>query len=180
MRKATVVLAFVLSIGTALAQQGPPPGGPGWGGAHLDALKTFLQLSDSQVQSITALQTSFRSTVKPIRDQIMTKEQELKQEMAKPAPDSAVVAQLMVDIKNLRNQIKSARAGQQPQLLAILNDAQKSSLASLQQALSLQQAAHQAAAVGFIDAPQGTNFGGPGFGRMGMRKGMHQGPIDQP
>jgi len=178
MKKTTVFLALVLSIGTALAQQGPPPGGPGWGAARLDALKTFLQLSDSQVQSITALRTSLRATVKPIREQIMTKEQELKQEMAKASPDSAIVAQLMVDVKNLRSQIKTARSGQQPQLLALLTDAQKSSLANLQQALSLQQAAHQAAALGLIDAPQGEGFGGPGFG--GMRKGMHQGPIAEP
>ena len=178
MKRTTAFLAFVLSIGTALAQQGPPPGGPGWGAPNLDALKTFLQLSDSQVQGITALQTSFRATVKPIHDQIMTKEQELKQEMAKASPDSAVVAQLMVDIKNLRSQIKTGRDGQQPQLLALLNDTQKSSLANLQQALSLQQAAHQAAALGLIDAPQGEHFGGPGFG--GMRHGMHRGPIGQP
>jgi len=180
MKKTTILLAFALSIGTVLAQQGPPPGGPGWGPSRLDALKTYLQLSDPQVQSITALQTSFRDTVRPIHDQIRTKEQELKQEMAKASPDSTVVAQLMVDIKNLRNQIKTTRTGQQPQLLALLTDAQKSSLANLQQALSLQQAAHQAAALGLIEAPQGSNFGGPGFGRMGMRKGMHQGPISQP
>lgn len=180
MKKTTLLLAFVLSIGTVLGQQGPPSDGPGWGGAHLDALKTFLQLSDQQVQSITALQTSFRDAVRPIHQQIMSKNQELKQEMAKAAPDSAVVAQLMVDIKNLRNQIKTARDGQQPQLLALLNDAQKGSLANLQQALSLQQAAHQAAALGLIDAPKDAFPGGPGFGRMGMRKGMHRGPIDQP
>jgi N-formylglutamate amidohydrolase len=178
MKKSTVFLAFVLSIGTALAQQGPPAGGPGWGGARLDALKTFLQLSDSQVQGITALQTSFRATVKPIHQQIMTLEQQLKQEMAKASPDSAVVAQLMVDIKNLRSQIKTARDGQQPQLLALLNDGQKSSLANLQQALSLQQAAHQAAALGLINAPAGSFSGGQGFG--GMRKGMHRGPNAQP
>ncbi len=180
MKKTIVLLAFVLSVGTVLAQQGPPPGGHGWGAPNLDALKTFLQLSDQQVQSIKALQTSFRDTVKPIHQQIMTKEQELHQEMAKTSPDSAVVAQLMVDVKNLRSQIKTTRAGQQPQLLALLNDGQKSSLASLQQALSLQQAAHQAAGLGLIDAPEGAFPGGPGFGRMGMRKGMHQGPIGQP
>ena len=187
MKKTTVILAFVLSIGTALAQQGPPPMGPGWGpppgglgwGApHLDALKTFLQLSDKQVQDITGLQNSFRDAVKPIHEQIMTKQQELKQELDKASPDSAVVAQLMVDAKNLHNQIKTKRDEQRPQFLALLSEAQKSSLANLQQALSLQQAAHQAAALGLIDSPQGDHFGGPGFG--GMRKGMHRGPIGQP
>ena len=178
MKKTTVFLAFVLSIGTALAQQGPPPGGPGWGAARLDALKTYLQLSDQQVQSIKALQTSFRDTVKPIHIRSGLKSRNCMQELAKASPDSAVVAQLMVDIKNLRSQIKTTRAGQQPQLLALLNDGQKSSLANLQQALSLQQAAHQAAALGLIDAPQGAYPGGLGFG--GMRKGMHRGPIAQP
>jgi Spy/CpxP family protein refolding chaperone len=187
MKKTTVLLAFVLSIGTVLAQQGPPPmgpgwgpppGGPAWGAPNLDALKTFLQLSDQQVQSITALQTSFRDAVKPIHEQIMTKQEELRQEMAKASPDSAVVAQLMVDAKNLRSQIKTKRDEQRPQFLALLSDAQKISLSNLQQALSLQQAAHQAAALGLIDAPQGEHFGGPGFG--GMRRGMHQGQIGQP
>lgn len=178
MKKTTIILAFVLSVGTVLAEQGPPPGGPGWGAQSLDALKTFLQLSDKQVQDIKALRTSFRDSVKPIHDQIMTKQQDLKQELDKAAPDSAIVAQLMVDVKNLRNQIKTKRDEQKPQFLALLTDVQKSSLANLQQALSLQQAAHQAAALGLIDAPEGANFGGPGFG--GMRKGMHRGPIGQP
>ena len=178
MKKIMAILAFVLSVGIVQAQQGPPPMGPGWGPPNWDALKSFLQLSDKQVQDITAIQNSFRDAVKPIHEQIMAKEQELKQEMGKASPDSAVVAQLMVDVKNLRSQIKTKRADQRPQLLALLSDSQKSSLANLQQALSLQQAAHQAAALGLIDAPKNDFQGGPGFG--GTRRGMHNGPIGQP
>jgi Spy/CpxP family protein refolding chaperone len=154
MKRATVILAFVLSMGTLLAQQGPPPAGPGWRAPHWDALKSYLQLSDKQVQDLTALLTSLRETVKPIHEQIRTEQKQLKQEMGKTSPDSSLVAQSMVEVKNLRSQIKAKRDGLQPQLLALLSDSQKSQLATLQQALTVEQVAHQAAALGLIEAPQ--------------------------
>jgi Spy/CpxP family protein refolding chaperone len=117
-------------------------------------LKSYLQLSDKQVQDLTALLTSFRDTVKPIHEQIRTDQKQLKQEMDKASPDSSVVAQLLVKVKNLRNQIKAKRDGLQPQLLALLSDSQRSQLAALQQALTVEPAAHQAAALGLIEAPQ--------------------------
>ena len=160
----TAICAFVLGLGTLLAQDGPPPMGP-HEGPRLDELKSYLQLSEKQVQDIKALQSSFRDTVKPIRDQIMSKEKELRQEMGKASPDSSVVAQLMVDVKNFRTQIKAKRDELRPQLLALLTDAQKSLLANLQQALTLQRPAHEAAGLGLIDAPQNDFHGGPGFGR---------------
>ena len=96
--------------------------------------------------------------------------------MAKASPDSSVVAQLMVDIKTLRSQIKAKRSEQQPQMLAVLTDSQKSQLAVLQQALSLQQAAHQAVALDLIEAPQNNASGQPGLGGMWRgRRGMRMG-----
>jgi hypothetical protein len=171
MKKSIFVFAFLLSVGTFLAEQGPPSGGPGSRTPRLDALKSYLQLSDKQVQDLTALLSSFRSTVKPIHEQIMAKRQSLKQEMAKASPDSSVVAQLLVDIKNLENQIKTQRDGLRPQLLALLSDSQKNLLSTLQQALSLQRAAHEAAALDMIEGPQGNTPGPEGFAR-GWR-GMH-------
>jgi hypothetical protein len=139
-------------------------------------LKSFLQLSDKQVQDFTALLSSFRDTVKPIHEQIMAKQKQREQEMAKASPDPSVVAQLMVDVKNLRTQIKSKRDELQPQMLAILSDSQRGQLAALQQALSLQQAARQAAALDLIEAPQNNTSEDAGFGegwrgRHAMRPG---------
>jgi hypothetical protein len=173
MKLSTIVLAFGLSVGMLFAQDVPPPGGHPWGPPNFDALKSYLQLSDAQVTSLTALQTSFRDAAKPIHQQIMAKEKDLRTEMAKASPDSTLVAQLLVDIKNLRSQIKANRDALQPQALAILTDAQKSSLAALQQALSLQKTAHEAVALGLIAAPQNSEGGlGFGFGRRGMRAGF--------
>jgi hypothetical protein len=178
MKKMTIVMAFVLSIGTLLAQQGPPFRGPRPGNPPLDALKSYLQLNDKQVTDLTALLATFRDTVKPIHEQIMAKEKELRQEMGKASPDSSLVAQLMVDVKNLRGQIKSKRSELSPQLLALLSDTQKGLLSNLQQALSIAQAAHQAAALGLIEGPANAPFDGEGFG--GGRRGMHAGPMNQP
>ena len=174
MKKTTAILVFVLSTGTLLAQQGPPAMGPRSGTPRLDALKSFLQLSDQQVQNLTALLTSFRDAVKPIHEQIMTKQKELKQELDKASPDPSVVAQLMVDVKNLRNQIKTKRDELRPQLVAILSDSQKSALATLQQALSLQHAAHQAVESSLIEAPENNPSDAWGFGRGWG--GMHPRP----
>jgi peptidoglycan hydrolase CwlO-like protein len=178
MKKLIFVLTFLLSVGTLVAEQGPPPPGPGSRGPRLDALKSYLQLSDKQVQDLTSLLSSFRSTVKPIHEQIMTKRQTLKQEMAKASPDSTVVAQLLVDIKNLENQIKTQRDGLRPQLMALLSDSQKNLLNTLQQALSLQQAAHEAAALAMIEGPQ-ENAPGPGDFTRRWR-GMHAMRPSQP
>ncbi|MFN8007432.1 MAG: periplasmic heavy metal sensor [Terriglobia bacterium] len=178
MKRWTSLLVFTLSLGTLLAQDPSAPSGPPWGPPSFDALKTFLQLTDKQVQDLTALQTSFRDAVKPIHEQIRTKEKDLHTEMGKGSPDSALVAQLLVDIKGLRSQIKSKRDELRPQLLALLSDSQKNSLATLQQALTLQQTAHQAARLDLIDGPQTGSGPGPGFG--GMRKGMLRHGFDQP
>ena len=174
MRKSFALLTFVLSVGTLLADQGSSPAAPGPKASRLDALKSYLQLSDQQVQDMTALLTTFRTSVQPIHQQIMTDQTQLKQELVKSSPDSNVVAQLLVDVKNLRAQIKTKRDALRPQLLAVLSDSQKNSLSTLQQALSVQQAAHQAAALDLIEGPQGGAHGAAGFGRRwrGMNAGM--------
>ena len=178
MKKIVALLAFVLSVGTLLAQASPSSSGSRWGAPHLDALKSFLQLSDQQVQDLTALQGSFRDSVKPIHQQIMTDQKQLKQEMSKASPDSGVVTQLLTDIKILRNQIKTKRDGLQPQMLALLSDAQKSQLTNLQQTLSLQQAAHQATAFGLVEAPQQNSSGAMGLSKPW--RGMHPRISGQP
>jgi uncharacterized protein (DUF342 family) len=152
MRKAITILALILGAGTLLAQKDGPAMGSS-GAPRLDALKSFLQLSDKQVQDLTALLTSLRDSVKPVHEQIAAKKMELKQEMDKTSPDSGAVAQLMVDIKNLQSQIKTKRDELRPQLIALLSDSQKTALTTLQQALSLQQAALEAAASDLIEAP---------------------------
>jgi len=176
--KSVAILSFVMSIGTLLAQASPLPSGSRWGTPNLDALKSFLLLSDQQVQDLTALQATFRDTVKPIYQQIMTDQKQLKQEMGKASPDSSVMAQLLADIKNLRSQIKSKRDGLQPQMLALLSDSQKGQLANLQQALSLQQAAHQATALGLVEAPQQNSSRADGSSRPW--RGMHPRIMGQP
>jgi hypothetical protein len=178
MKRIAVVFATLLSMGTLHAQQGPPPHGPHFGAPPLDALKSYLSLSDKQVQDSTALLTSFRDGVKPIHEQIVTKEKELKQEMDKASPDSSLAAQLMVDIKALRNQVKAKRDDLKPQLMALLNDNQKNALLVLQQALSVEQAAHQAAGLGLIDAPANSLSGREWFG--GGEGGMHSRPGGRP
>jgi uncharacterized membrane protein len=130
------------------------------------------------VQDLTALQGSFRDSVKPIHQQIMTDQKQLRQEMSKASPDSGVMTQLLTDMKNLRNQIKTKRDGLQPQMLAVLSDAQKSHLTNLQQALSLQQAAHQATGLGLVEAPQQNSSGTAELSKSW--RGMHPRISGQP
>jgi chromosome segregation ATPase len=175
MKAITSFLALVLTVGTVMAQQPQPAKGAPPAGARLEALKSYLQLSDRQVQDITAQLAAFRDSVKPIREEMMAKRKDLRAEMSKSSPDATVATKLKNDLKDLQSQVSSKRDELKPQLLAILNDSQKESLASLEQALKVRQAANQAAALGLIDAPQGNlgnmeGFGGPAAGRM--PKGM--------
>ncbi len=168
MRIATVSFAVLLAAAAAFAQQGPPGAGPYRGMVQTDQIKTFLNLSDQQVQDLTGIETSLRDSARPLMQQMREKAQTLRQTL-KQDPN-ADVTQLKADMASLRSQMKDLHAQYQAQAQKVLTEEQKVNLATLQKALELMPTIHQAIGLNLLERPE--NFqGGLGGGQFFMRHG---------
>jgi Spy/CpxP family protein refolding chaperone len=146
----TAVLGAGLIAGLGVAQPRRAGLGPGRD-VGAGALKEYLGLSDAQVQQIREIAKQQAEGVKPIADQMREKANALREEMKKESPDQAKVGQLSVDLKNLREQMKSKRAARGDSISAILTPEQRTKLKALEEAAKLGPAVRQAAALGLID-----------------------------
>jgi Spy/CpxP family protein refolding chaperone len=163
MKIATVSLAMLLSVAVVFAQQGPFGEGPRMGAGQTDQVKSFLNLSDQQLQDLKNLQTSFRDAAHPLMQQIREKAQTLRQTLQQDS--NADVAQLKADLASLQGQVKDLRTQYRNQALAVLTEQQKTSLATLQKALEMMPTARQAMGLNLLEGPEGFpgGFGGPEF-----------------
>ncbi len=168
MRIATVLFAVLLVAGAAFAQQGPAAAAPHRGLVQTDLIKSFLNLSDQQVQDLTGIETSFRDAARPLMQQMREKGQTIRQTLQQDP--QADISQLQSDLASLRTQIKDLRAQYQAQAQKVLTEDQKTSLASLQKALELMPTAHQAMALNLLEQPEGFP-GGFGGGQPFARRG---------
>ncbi len=160
MRIVTVMMAVLLCCGVLLAEQRPFDRAQRMEGIQTDQLKTYLNLSDQQLLDLQAAQNQFREAARPIAEQLRQKAQELRQARQQDPVDEALVSKLKADIAALQSQVGTLRTQFQLQAKAVLTADQTAKLSALQQALELMQAAHQAAALNLLDAPEGAP--GPG------------------
>lgn len=171
-----VLLATALCAAAALAQ------GPGGANApartpSFDSLKTYLALTDAQVTSLTQLRTQQRTELETLRPSIREKQQAVQTELEKTAPSAATLGQLMIDVKNARAQTTTIAARYRTQAQAVLTDAQRTKLASLDQVAQLRDEVREAMAAGLLAPP--TNAAGVGAVRgrgFGGRGGFSRGP----
>ena len=162
MKIARLTLTALLIAGTVFAQQGRPQRPPR-DGRVLGALKTYLNLTDSQVSNLTTVETAMRDALKPLVQDLAAKTKALRDENQKATPDPNIVAQLKKDIAAQRDQIQTQRDSFRKQLRSYLTPDQITSLTNLEQVLKLVPVAHAAVALDLIDGPDG-----PGGGRFGM------------
>jgi Spy/CpxP family protein refolding chaperone len=174
----TLSIAVLLCSGVLLAQRGSFERGPRMEGASAtaptDLIKTYLNLTDAQLQSLQTVQSAFRDAASPIMKQIREKSQAQREAMQQN--NTALVAQLQAEIDNLRKQEQSLRSQYKLQAQNVLTGDQKAKLAALQAALDLMPAAQQASMLNLIDSAQGA---GPGFGG-GFRGGRGPGEAIRP
>jgi Spy/CpxP family protein refolding chaperone len=166
-----IAIAGLLGAGLVFAQ----PGVRGPRGLQSDDLKKFLNLSDAQVQQIRDVAKQQVEGVKPIADQMRDKSNALRDEMQKDSPDQAKVGQLTVDLKNLREQLRSKRAARVDSLSAVLTPDQREKLKTLEEAAKLGPAVRQAAALGLI-APELSPERRQALGQA-MRMRGERGPV---
>ena len=194
MRTLNLIAVSVLCA-TTLVAQGPRALERGEGhrgrgmrgpGMHSEALNSYLNLTEQQVAELkTARQTS-REESRPIMQALREKGQALREEMRMESPNPGVIGDLTVEVKDLRDQLKAARTAQRNQLLGLLTEEQRGQveelervMEELERVISLQAAAHQAAAMNFIEGPERSpgmrggrgGKGRPGFGPRGRMRG---------
>jgi Spy/CpxP family protein refolding chaperone len=156
-----------------------------------DQVKTYLSLTDAQVQSLQAIQQQERSALSSVRQQLMQKEQSLAQQMRSGSADATALGNLLVDITNLRKQLTQNQGTYHTQAMAVLTADQQTKLQALQTAASLAPTIRQAEMLNLVTPPAGA-AGGPGFGHRfgpggpgfgpagGFRGRMHRGPGAPP
>ncbi len=162
-------LLVLLSAAALFAQPGPGgPGGPGRFGPGegmqppADAIKAYLNLTDSQVTSLRTLQTNQRNAMQTAMNEIGTKERALRERLQAGSTDAPALGAALIEIENLRKRLQTLRDGFEAQALAVLSAEQRSRLKNLSDAAALQDEIRQATMLNLLDPPAGPGFGGPG------------------
>ena len=122
---------FVLGLTAAvlLAQPMPRPGAEGAPG--IAAVKTYLGLSDQQVQAMVQLRREEQQLLQPLREQMREKAPALRAALQAANPDPTTIGQLTLDLQNLRKRIAALDEDYRAQALALLDSAQKEKLDAL-------------------------------------------------
>ncbi len=133
----------------------------------LGQVKQFLQLSDSQVQTILTNNDNYNRTSAEKQNRIRQVQAEIADETGKSQLDPNAIGIRYVEIENLCRQMTEQAATSQQQNLSVLNDAQKSKLTILSDALKLAPVIAEAQSGnilgGAMAVPYGFTSASPGF-----------------
>jgi len=117
-------------------------------------LKVYLNLTDTQVQALMAVQKSQQDATTAIYKQISDKQTQLNNLLKGTSPDPFQVGQLSIDINNLRKQLPISGEPYRTNALNVLTADQKNKLTALVAALQLMPAANEAVNLNLIDRPK--------------------------
>lgn len=162
-------MAVSLGLGVCLAQGPRHSAGPRHRGgeAQFESLKGYLGLSDTQVAALRQARRDAFEQAKPSMKENAERARELRAEMSKANPDRNTVGRLMTEMKQSRQQGQTMWTQVREKSLAVLTEAQKAKLKSLEEAAALESAVREARSSGLIggDAAEGS----PGVRMRGFR-----------
>jgi Spy/CpxP family protein refolding chaperone len=184
-RISLLVLIFALALSAQFGpgHRSPRIAGeePGPRGPRLSQLADFLELDQTQLESIAAVQQSYREAVRDNMQAIAEKRRQASESLASDSPDATLIGQLLVAAKQLEDSVRSREGEFIAQTQAVLTEAQKTKLASLESMIPFQAEIREAQGLGLLAGedgeahfhagggvpmgPMGPPFGGPGFGR---------------
>lgn len=162
-----VMTLAVAVAGSVFAQGRGPMGGPGMGPRCDITNAPGLNLSADQAAKIKTLQSSHFKDVEPVRSQMFTKRQELRQLWQQKTPDQAKIEAAQKDIQNLRNQLQSKQTQYRFAVLKELTPEQQDKIK-----------ASNWGCPKFGAGKKGGNRGGM-MGPKGQGMGMGPGPAQQ-
>jgi Spy/CpxP family protein refolding chaperone len=156
---------------------------PGQMRPNHDEIKTYLNLSDSQVQALEQIQQQQMDSVRPMMQQIGQKHGALNDLLQKGGADPAAVGKLVLEIDALQKSISQKQTSFADQARSSLTADQKMKLKALDDTRKAMPAMEQGTALNLL-APQGGIRGGPallggpgGFAPNGFRR---PGQLRQP
>jgi Spy/CpxP family protein refolding chaperone len=158
--KTRIVIVMATAASLLAQRPGPRPE------ASLDALKTYLNLTDSQVQGLQQIRQQEWQANRTTMQTIRQNQANLDSLLQKGGADAATTGKLMMDIQALRSTMSKTHESFSAQAANTLTADQKAKLKNLQDAMALMPMIHQASALGLLTSPQGvesaTRFrGGP-------------------
>ena len=118
------------------------------------AVKQYLTLSDAQLASLKQVQENRQKAEQAVYEQMRSRQMQLDGLLQQGSNDAVAIGRLMVEINNLRRQLPVSAGPYKAQALAILNEAQKTKLPTLQEAIRIQQTAWEAVTLNLVDAPE--------------------------
>ena len=174
-----------LAAAAALYAQGPGPGARNRGDfqPRTGEIKSYLNLTDEQLQALKQLQQERRQAIQPLVREMSQKHQALRDLMQKGGADPAAVGRAVLDLQDLRKRIGDTGDQFSTRAQNVLNADQRAKLKTLDDAAKLRPAIMEAAMLQLLERPAGgpgPAFGpGPGFGfqrGFGGRMHGHPGP----
>jgi len=151
--------------GSALAQE--PPDRPNPRRSPDEAVKTILDLSDSQLQELKGLRDSVNAKRRENATEIRRLQQRQRELLQTSPPDAVALADILVQQENLRKQIQEENKAFRDTALTLLTASQREKVEAIQEALQLVRDAGPLAQFGLIEGPGGGGFVGPGPGFIG-------------
>ena len=159
---------------TTLVAQAPPPR-PGRlfrGEPPTDAVKAALGLTDADVARLEQIGKDQREAAKPLFDQIAERRRTLAETLKSTSPDPTALGRILLDIKDLREQIRQNDERYHEQAVAALSADQKAKLQTLEAAAQQRPAINQALRLNLLQPPVDTEAGvGPAGVRAPMMRG---------
>jgi Spy/CpxP family protein refolding chaperone len=156
----------VIFVSANFAQ--PPAMGPGQGPGQppVTEIKAYLNLSDTQITSITnAIRTSADAN-RTLAEQMRTKHQMLQTALNNGSIDAAAIGRAMLEIQALRKQLEANHTKAREQAVSFLSTDQKAKLKTLEDAEKLREEIGEAHALNLLAPPAG-GAGPVGFGPQG-------------
>jgi Spy/CpxP family protein refolding chaperone len=129
------LLIIVLAFG-AYAQHRPmPSGGPGFGGpGNSSALAEYLGLTTEQKTAWETIQSETRTTIEALHEQERTLHEQLRTALDAGSTDAAALGNLLIQIRAIDAQIKTAHDAADAKFEATLTADQKVKFAAFQAA----------------------------------------------
>ncbi len=141
------------ALSLALAQSPPRAAAPGRVGG-LAELKAYLNLDDAQIQQMNQARRQALQDARPVATQLAQAQRELREMLQSPNPDPAAVGKKTLEVKSLREQLRTSRQAVTQAVLNVLTADQRTKLANLEEAAKLAPAARQAMLLGLIERPE--------------------------
>jgi Spy/CpxP family protein refolding chaperone len=135
MNLAKVIPILAATVLLAQTPQQPAARQGAQAGRAREALKTALSLSDQQIGQLTALRKEERQALQPVRQEMQQAQKALRDAMAAGTPDPAAIGKLTLQLRGIRQQVQQTNQTYRDRALGLLDDAQKTKVQNLQQAM---------------------------------------------